>query len=67
MQWGVHSVYVSTTRYDDKMDQRKTETLEKKLAINTLGTVITFTIFMILLITKMPHVWPILIFYRSSY
>lgn len=32
MQWGVHSVYVSTTRYDDKMDQRKTETLEKEIS-----------------------------------
>lgn len=45
-----------------KWIKEKPKHWKKKLAINTLGTVITFTIFMILLITKMPHVWPILIF-----
>ncbi|WP_323704877.1 APC family permease [Mammaliicoccus sp. Dog046] len=34
----------------------------KKLFINTLGTVLSFTVFSILLITKLGHVWPILVF-----
>lgn len=34
----------------------------KKLIVNTFGALITFTILMILLITKFTHVWPILIF-----
>lgn len=33
-----------------------------KLAVNTLGGTITFIVFMIFLITKFSHVWPILLF-----
>ncbi len=33
-----------------------------KLSVNLLGGIVTFIVFMILLITKFSQVWPILIF-----